>query len=113
MGAELANIVLGIWVALSPFVLGFRNVAGRWSNVAVGIALILVALAGTWGDEAFEGLVVPLGAWVFISPFILGFSTGAFLANNVVLAFVVIAAGAMSDALRSPEAPHLDGRPIV
>ena len=113
MGAELANIVLGIWVALSPFILGFKNVGARWSNLAVGIALVLVALAGTWGDEAFESLVVPLGWWLFISPFILGFSTAAFLTNNVVVAFVVIAAGAASDGLRSPEKPHLDGRPTA
>ena len=102
-GAEIANIVLGIWVALSPFVLGFsQNVAGRWSNIAVGIALVLVALASTWGNEALEGLVVPLGIWLFVSPLVFGFSKWAFLANNIILAFFVIAAGAISDGLRSP-----------
>jgi hypothetical protein len=103
-GAEIANIVLGIWVAISPFVLGFsQNIAGKWSNISVGIALVLVAMAGAWGDEAFEGLVVPLGIWLFASPFVLGFSTTAFLANNVCLSFIVIAAGAISDGLRSPQ----------
>jgi hypothetical protein len=102
-GAEIANIVIGIWVALSPFLLGFsHNVAGRWSNIAVGTALVLVALISTWGDEAFEGLVVPLGIWLFVSPLVFGFSKWAFLANNISLAFVVIAAGAISDGLRSP-----------
>ncbi len=102
-GAETVNIVLGIWVAVSPFVLGFsQNTAGKWSNIAVGVALVLVALASTWGDEALEGLVVPLGAWLFASPFVLGFWKWAFLANNLSLAFAVIAAGAISDGLRSP-----------
>jgi hypothetical protein len=102
-GAEIANILLGIWVALSPFVIGFnQNVAGKWSNIAVGIALVLVALASTWGDEAFEGLVVPLGIWLFASPFVLGFSRWGFLVNNLIMAFIVIAAGAISDGLRSP-----------
>ena len=102
-GAELANIVFGIWVAVSPFVLGFsQNIAGRWSNIAVGIALVLVSLAGGWADEAFEGLVVPLGAWLFASPFVLGFWNWAFPTNNISMAFVVIAAGAISDALRPP-----------
>lgn len=105
-GAELANIVLGIWVILSPFLLGFsQNIAGKWSNIADGIALVLVALASTWGDEALESLVVPLGIWLFASPFVLGFSTAAFLANNVIMAFIVIAAGAISDGLRSPGLP--------
>ena len=102
-GAELANIALGIWVALSPFVLRFtQNSAGKWSNIAVGITLVLVALASGWGDEALEGLVVPLGIWLFASPFVLGFSRVAFLANNVTMAFIVIAAGAISDGLRLP-----------
>lgn len=106
-GAETANIVLGIWVAISPFVLGFSgNIAGRWSNIAVGIALVLVSLASTWGNEAFEGLVVPLGAWLFAAPFVLGFWKWAFLANNLCLAFAVIVAGAISDGLRSPGEPH-------
>lgn len=106
-GAEIANIILGLWVAVSPFVLGFsQNTAGKWSNVAVGIALVLVSLASTWGNEAFEGLVVPLGTWLFASPFVLGFWNWAFLANNVSLAFIVIAAGAISDGLRSPETHH-------
>ncbi len=105
LGAELANIILGIWVALSPFILGFsHHPAARWSNLTVGIALLLVTAAGAWADEALEGLVVPLGVWLFVSPFVLGFSTAAFLANNVSMAFIVIAAGAISDGLRLPGA---------
>src|SRR5579859_5098322 len=100
-GAQVANIVFGIWVVISPFVLGFsQKIAVKWSNIAVGIALILVSLAGEWGDEILEGLVVVLGAWLFESAFVFGFPTGAFLANNVIMAFVVIATAAMSDGLR-------------
>ena len=106
----MANIVLGIWVAISPFFLGFsQNTAVKWSNVAVGAALVLVALASVWGDEAFESLVVPLGIWLFISPLVLGFSQMVLLANNFALAFIVIAAGAISDGLRLPEPPRQDG----
>lgn len=105
IGSELVNILLGVWLALSPFVLGFtRNTAGEWSNLAAGIALVFVALLSGWGDEAFQGLVVPLGVWIFASPFVVGFSTVAFLANNESMAFVVIAAGAITDGLRTPEA---------
>ena len=102
VGAQLTNIVLGIWVALSPFILGFTQNFAKWNNIGVGLALVLVAVLAGWGDEAFEGLVVPLGIWLFASPFVIGFSIAAFLANNVSMAFIVIAAGAMSDGLRSP-----------
>ena len=101
--SELANIIFASWVAVSPIVLGFsQNFAATWSNVAVGIALLLVTIAAKWKDQAFEGLVVPLGIWLFVSPFLLGFSSAAFLANNIIMAFVVITAGAMSEGLSTP-----------
>lgn len=102
-GAELVNILLGIALALSPFILGFTRPAAKWNNIAVGLAIVVVTLLG-WADEALAPLVVLLGAWLFWSPFFLGFSTAAFLATNVAMAFAVIAAGASGDGLRLPEA---------
>lgn len=102
MGPELANLILGLWVIVSPFILGFQNPVARWSNIAVGVALVVVTLAAQRIDEALEGLVVVLAIWLFLSPFLLGFSTTAFLANNVIMAFVVVTAGASSEGLRRP-----------
>lgn len=101
---DLANSIFAVWVAVSPFVLGFsRNFAATCSNIAVGIALLLVTIGARWKDQAFEELVVPLGIWIFLSPFVLGFSAAAFLANNVIMAFIVITAGAMSEGLSDPD----------
>jgi FtsH-binding integral membrane protein len=102
--AELVNIVIGIWIAVSPFVLGFTRTLAEWNNIAVGIALVVVTLLGLWKDEALQALDVPLAIWLFASPFVLGFTTTAFLANNVCMAFVVVTAGAVSDGLRTPVA---------
>lgn len=105
--AEVLNIAFGIWLAISPFVLGFaHNVAATWNNVCVGIALILVALAG-WRQSAFEVLTVPLGAWLFASPFVLGFAIAAVPVNNVLTALVVIATAAIYAEVRSWEVPTL------
>lgn len=39
-------VVLGIWIVISPWVLGFASFApALWSNIAVGAA---VALLGFW-----------------------------------------------------------------
>ncbi len=106
LGAELVNVLLGIMVAVAPFVLGFTRSAAKWNNVAIGVALIVVALLSRWRDEVL-GLAMLVAGWLFWSPFILGFSTAAFLAANVVLAFVVIAAAASSEGLISPKAPEV------
>ncbi len=102
LGAELVNVFLGILVALAPFVLGFTRSVAKWNNIAIGIALVLVALLSRWRDGVLA-LAVLLAGWLFWSPFILGFSTAAFLAANVTMAFVVIAAAASSDGLSSPK----------
>ncbi len=101
LGAELVNILLGISVALAPFVLGFTRSAAKWNNIAIGAALVLVALLSRWRSEV-SSLAVLIAGWLFWSPFILGFSTAAFLAANATMAFVVIAAAASSDGLSSP-----------
>ena len=98
VGNDWASVLLAVWVVISPFVLGFSaNPAARWNNVAVGLALILVALLSAAVDWGFAGLNVALGAWLFASPFVLNFSRDAFLCNNVLLAFAVIAAAALAE----------------
>ncbi|HLH52763.1 MAG TPA: SPW repeat protein [Verrucomicrobiae bacterium] len=108
LGAEVVNLVFGIWVALSPFALGFgHNTLHTLNNIVVGIILILIALGSEFVAENCRSLVVPLAIWLFVSPFVLGVSTRAFLANNVIMAFMVITAGAITDALVQPGNPDL------
>ena len=110
--AEGVNIVLGIWLMISPVVLGFsQNTAAMWNNILVGIALVGVELAAEWGRGALQALVVPLAAWLFASPFILGIHNASFLANNISMAFVIIAVGALRDGLREPQLHQ--GSPVV
>lgn len=100
IGAETLNVILGIWLIISPFVLGFsHHLAATCSNIAVGIALVLVELAAEWRGSALQALVVPLGVWLFASPFVLGFPRATFLANNLSMAFVTIAVGAIRESL--------------
>ena len=97
------NLVLGLWVIVSPFVLGFeRNSAGMWGNIAGGAAVMLFTLISAT-NEAVRGFVVLLGVWLFLSPFVLGFSGKAFLSNNIVMAFLVIAGGVASAAIHDAD----------
>jgi len=79
------NVVLGIWVIISPFVLGFSgNQTARWNDVAVGIAVAILALSG---GSVWNAL---LGIWLIISPFVLGFvNMPTLLWNNIILGILI------------------------
>ncbi len=80
------NVVLGIWLIISPFVLGFAQFrTAEWNNIISGIAAVVFALAG------FSALNVLLGIWVVVSPFVLNFSgSQTLLWNNVVVGALIM-----------------------
>lgn len=38
------NVLLGVWLIASPFVLGFSSPAPFWTNIILGIAIFITAL---------------------------------------------------------------------
>ncbi len=85
--AWLATIV-GLWVILSPFVLGFSGLgAALWNNLIAGLLFAIFALWAHFGQrpQAYWGDVV-VGLWMVLSPFIWGFSGEATpLWNNILM----------------------------
>ncbi len=46
---EWVNLILGMWVLVSPFVLGFSsNVNATWTHVVVGLAVAVLAAVELW-----------------------------------------------------------------
>jgi hypothetical protein len=91
------DVIFGVWLLVSPFVLGFsRNTALTWNNVMVGALVAVLSLASR--SEPVKGLLVLLGAWLFASVFVLGFVRLAPLWNNLVVAFLVIVGALFSEA---------------
>jgi hypothetical protein len=108
--AVIVDVLLGFWVVVSPFALGVpAGSVTMWNNVAVGAAVIVVALIGGWKRGAVLGVIVPLSAWLFASTFILNFFDGRFLGSNVISAFALIAEAAYGGALSSMPSPHAEG----
>ena len=74
---DWANVVLGAWLTIAPFLLGTssdRN--STWNAVAVGVLVAVIAL---WAlamplVRLAEYANALLGAWLIISPFVLGFA---------------------------------------
>lgn len=87
------NALLGAWLALSPWVLGFQDQMAPMANgVVVGLALIAAALGAyflprVW-EEWTEGV---LGLWMVASPWVLGFSALHNATVNAVLSGIVVA----------------------
>lgn len=85
---DVVNALMGLALAISPWVLGYAGMSMAMSN-AVVIGLLLAAIAvgaivmpRAW-EEWGEGI---LGLWMVASPWILGFAT----ARNPMLAHVVV-----------------------
>ena len=46
---EWANVVVGLWTAVAPWILGFAGVvAAMWTHVGVGLAVAVLAAVELW-----------------------------------------------------------------
>lgn len=69
------TLALGLWLFLSPWILGDRGGSGL-NAVLFGAATALVALWGLGGrgSPAPDRTNIALGGWVFFSPWLVGFA---------------------------------------
>lgn len=104
-GASWINVLLGIWVIISPFVVQFgRLPAALWNNVIVGIVIAVLALirTSTPRQVGWSWANVVLGIWMIISPFALGVMTTAILWNNIILGIVIALIATANASTRTP-----------
>ncbi|HEY4258328.1 MAG TPA: SPW repeat protein [Candidatus Udaeobacter sp.] len=95
-GSGWLNIVFGIGVIISPFVLGFHSPKAIWNNVITGVVVgVLALIRWSMRQPGWSWLNLILGAWLVISPFVF-FLSGAAMWNNVILG-IIIAASALTN----------------
>lgn len=98
MGLGWITVLLGAWMTISPFVLGFaHDPTGMANNIAVGIAIIALSFAGV-RNGLLRAAIVVIGGWMYASSVILYVPHRAFLWNNLILAFVVVIAAVVGEA---------------
>ena len=109
--ASWLNLILGLWMMISPFVVGYSAVSpmALWNGVVLGA---LIAIAGlvvvqsvtpgpSWWNVAF-------GVWLFFSPWILQFGvvrpavTNDMICGDAVVILGLIAALSRSTATTRP-----------
>ncbi|MCW2637965.1 MAG: repeat protein [Dactylosporangium sp.] len=112
-------LLSGLYLAISPWVVGFRPIAGDLAsnNLICGIAVSVLALAfaTAWGRTHGLSWVLPvIGAWTIVAPWVIrgGRVDGGMIANNVITGLVILALGlAITTMARTRRAPGGPGGP--
>jgi hypothetical protein len=90
---DAANGLLGAWLVISPWVLGFQHVVvAMLATMAIGILLVASAIEAMQVPQAWEEwLDVILGALLMLAPAVLGFAVAPALQNALVVGAIVTA----------------------
>ncbi len=101
--ATWITFILGLWLIVAPFALGYGTVAAssRAEDVIMGILIAAFSLWASLAPTAPAGvswLIFIFGIWVLIAPFVLGFShaSSAAVGNNVIIGIVTLILGLIS-----------------
>jgi SPW repeat-containing protein len=88
-----ANAVLGLWLIVSPFVIGAPGQNVATGGIVVGVLVLLLAIARvTYKRTVAVGLSMALlGAWTIMSPYVLGSTSPDFRTFNYVIVGIIIA----------------------
>jgi SPW repeat len=110
---DWASFALGLWLAVSPWVLGYSHLEAATANAAfLGLALALGSHFQVSFDEMpVEWFNMAAGLWLVLAPFLLGFS-GALdvTANSIVVGTAVVALASSALSLEKEVAKWWPGR---
>lgn len=85
------NFILGIWLIISPWIIGYVSASAKWDQVGIGIAVLIlaaireVAPSQHWASF-LNGLV---GVWALIAPIFLYFGRPAGYWNSIIVGIVI------------------------
>ncbi|MCB0064312.1 MAG: SPW repeat protein [Caldilineaceae bacterium] len=90
------NVVLGLWLIISPWVFSYTADSGAlWNSIIVGIIVVILAgtrVANVMQNTWLSWLDLVLGLWIIISPWVYNYtmSTGA-MWNSVIVGVLIAA----------------------
>jgi len=102
---DAGNLLLGIWLAISPWVLSYASeVTAAWNAHVIGVIIAVAALAALVAFQKWEEWVnAALAAWLIVSPYILGFSGLASALWNQLIVGVLVGALAIWAAVTASD----------
>jgi len=89
---DVVNAVLGVWLILSPWAIGFQAEQVAMANaIIIGVLLLAAALGAIFVPRAWEEWTEGvLGLWMIVSPWALGFSALSARGNAVLSGIVIV-----------------------
>lgn len=102
---DWANMVFGIWLFLSPSILGFGAAGGPavTNSYLMGLVVAVVSLIALNRPKLWEERVnLIVGLWLIIAPFILNFNNQTAPTWNHIVIGLLIAADAASVMFAKP-----------
>jgi hypothetical protein len=87
---DVASLLLGVWLVLSPFALGFAG-AALWMTIVLGLCVILFAVEGfvvpsyleEWGE-------ILIGLALVATPWTVGYESVSATVSSIVSGMLVI-----------------------
>lgn len=70
------QLLLGIWLFFSPWILGFAGTGGAaWNAYLIGVGLVVFSVIALYLPKLWEEwITLVLGVWLVIAPWVVGFS---------------------------------------
>jgi len=104
---DIANLVLGGWLFISPWILSFTGTQLAARNAWIfGVIIAVLALLAIFVYQRWEEWVsAAIGVWIFISPWVLGAATP----TNILWNSLIVGALLVILALWSVSLEHSSG----
>ena len=98
---DALNVILGIWLFVSPWVLGYSGAqVPAWNAWAVAVVVFLLSVASLAQFRKWEEWInVLLGIWLILSPWILHFNSLSKATSNAIIVGIIVGLLALSSAL--------------
>ena len=88
---DIYKLVLGGFVALSPWLFAFRYEAARLESVASGVLVVAISIAALIAFADWEEwAALALGLWLIASPWALGFPVAAAMKIHIGVGLVLV-----------------------
>ncbi|HLW12389.1 MAG TPA: SPW repeat protein [Casimicrobiaceae bacterium] len=96
------NLLIGVWLFISPWVLGFAGTefSASWNAWILGVAIVVFSAIAVSIPQAWEEVInILLGIWMVISSWVIGVTSRAVETNAVIVGLLVILFAAWAMAM--------------